>query len=505
MVIEMAVMRLTPFGKLILFFLIVAGVGGITYFLGGFDQFIPGKLNVDMSGEDVLQLSLDEWIGWKPIMDANGGLTTKKGSIYDQLGLKVKINIINDATQSSTALINNNLHAAGYTINRYAFLYPKFIENKAPVKMVYITNYSNGGDGIICKQGINRIEDLVGKKIGVPRFSEAQTLIEWLLAKSSLSDSQVRGIRKNMVFFNTPDDAAKAFFGGQIDAAATWQPYLSQATSTVDAKILFSTKSATNLILDGIVFRQDYIAKYPERVKKFIEGSLRANDLYKKEFGPIKESMPLFATEKDESILGMTDDAALAGFAANKELAGGIAQSLFVDMSKIWRALGEKSSETAVNSAFDFSLLETLSDRFSVLDKDPVEPFTEAQRKKAIAEGNEKALMTQRLTINFETNSSAIQSESFEALKKFAETAKILNRVIIQIEGNTDSAGDYTFNKELSAKRAKAVALYLQYQGIEPSRFIIIGNGPDKPLSGNETADGRATNRRTDIFFKVVN
>lgn len=508
----MKALRLTLFGKLVVFLLIVGVVGGALYYFGGFDTFLPGKLNLGGGGSgkagpngDVMQLSLDEWIGWKPILDANGGLTTQKGSIFDELGLKVNINIINDATQSSTALINSNLHAAGYTINRYAFLYPKFAENKTPVKMVYITNYSNGGDGIISKQGINKIEDLVGKKIGVPRFSEAQTLVEWLLGKSSLTESQVKEIRRNMVFFNTPDDAAKAFFAGKLDAAATWQPYLGQATTTVNAKVLFSTKLATNIILDGIVFRKDYLEKYPDRIKLFIEGTLKANALYKKEFGPIKASMPLFATSKDEEILGMTADADLADYAANNTLAGGIAQSLFVDMSKIWKALGEKSSESAVGDAFDFTLLQSLSGKFASVAAAPVMKFTEKQREAAKEQSNDKALLTQRLTINFESNSSAIASESFGALNQFAETTKILNKVIVQVEGNTDNVGDYNQNKDLSYKRAKAVVTYLQYQGVDPSRFVIIGNGPDCPMASNTTAEGKAANRRTDIYFKAVN
>lgn len=45
---------------------------------------------------------------WKSIIDANGGLTTQSGSIYDKLGVKVNINVINDATQSSNALIKGD-------------------------------------------------------------------------------------------------------------------------------------------------------------------------------------------------------------------------------------------------------------------------------------------------------------------------------------------------------------------------------------------------------------
>ena len=114
---------------------------------------------------NVINLSLDEWVGYATILQANGGLTTQPGSIYDQLGIKVNINIINDATQSSNALIKGELDGAGYTINRLAFLSSKFSSANVDVVMPYITNYSNGGDGIIALSSINTIEGVVCKSV----------------------------------------------------------------------------------------------------------------------------------------------------------------------------------------------------------------------------------------------------------------------------------------------------------------------------------------------------
>lgn len=515
----MKTLRLTGVGKTMIFLLVVAVVLGATYYVGGLDflfnnnqsnnggQTTPNNTNNNNpntpSNGEVMNISLDEWIGWKPIIDANGGLTTKSGSIYDKLGLKLNINIINDAVQSSNALIQGSLNGAGYTVNRYTFLYPKFKQNNTPVKMAYITNSSSGGDGIIAKQGINRIEDLVGKKIAVPRFSEAQTLVEWLVSKSSLTDDQIKQIRANMVMFETPDDAAKAFFAGKVDAAATWQPYLSQAQETTGAKLLFSTKSATNIILDGIVFRQDYLDSHKEEVAKFIEGALNAIPLYKTEFNPIKNTMPLFATETNENIAMMTEDATLADYSSNIQLLNGISQTLFTDMSNIWASLGEEANAADVKDAFDATIIQSLSGKFNA-STGKVQQFTQEQRDAAKAQSNAEALLKQTLTINFDTNTSVIKPESYDELTKFADAAKLLNAVIIQVEGNTDNVGNVNANLKLSSDRAKSVATYLQYQGIDPSRFVVVGNGSSKPLSDNNTAEGKSKNRRTDIFFKVI-
>lgn len=169
--------RLTKASKILIVFLIVALIGG-GVFAGLKTGFIKTKTaassdakenvvaaNKDTSsdsgtpssenstkktdGDTTINLSLDEWTGWKSIIDGNQGLTTQPGSIYDKLGIKVNINIINDATQSSNALIKGDLNAAGYTINRTAFLSQKFTDAGKEVVMPFITNYSNGGDGII--------------------------------------------------------------------------------------------------------------------------------------------------------------------------------------------------------------------------------------------------------------------------------------------------------------------------------------------------------------------
>jgi NitT/TauT family transport system substrate-binding protein len=521
-------MRLTLVSKILLFVLLIGGLSGLAYKTGTFtkaanqvkglfgskesESTLPSDSDqaYEKAGEinkqdGVMNLSLDEWVGWKSIIDANGGLTTQKGSIYDKLGLKLNISVINDATQSSNALIKGDLNGAGYTVNRYSFLYPKFKSAGVPVDMAYVTNSSTGGDGIIAKKGINKIEDLVGKKIGVPRFSEAQTLVEWLMSKSSLSQDQIADIRKNMVMFETPDDAAKAFFAGQLDAAATWQPYLSQATETTDAHILFSTKDATNIIMDGIVFRQDYLNSNKDNVTKLVQGALQAQSMYATETKAIKNTFPMFATSTDEDVKGMTGDATLTNCASNISVLakGGTARNLFTDMSNVWKSVGETADPTAADNAFDDSIVNGLKDKFPS-EKAQTVQFTEDQRTAAKSQDNNQALLSKKLSVTFETGSASIAPESYATLGDFANTAKILNGTVIQIEGNTDNVGDAASNKALSEKRAKAVAFYLQSQGVDNTRFVVVGNGQDNPVADNGTDAGKAANRRTDVYFKVV-
>lgn len=516
--------KVTFAGKLVILGLLIAVVVGVAaYFTDGFsslkesassafskdsnsENFIKGNSkNVKETNE--INISIDEWIGWKSIIDANGGLKTEKGSIYDKLGIKVNISVINDATQSSNALIKGNIDGAGYTVNRLAFLYPKFKENNMNVVMPYITNFSSGGDGIIAKDEIKSVEDLVGKKIAVPRYSEAQTLVWWLLNKSNLTDAEIAKIEKDMVMFDTPDEAAKAFFAGQVDASATWQPYLTQAQDTTGAKLLFSTKAAHNIILDGIAFDKKFLDKNQESVSKFIEGALQAESLYKKEFTAIKNTMPLFSTETNENIALMADDATLTTYADNMELLNSTAKTLFTDMSDIWDRIGEKSMGNEADNAFDSSTMELLSSKFE--EKTVTTPvFTEQQREQAQQVNNVESLLKNSVTINFQPNSAAFvdANEASKVLEEFVGIAKILNGSVIQIEGNIadTGVGDSEAGKKLSYQRAKTVSEFLKHNGVDPTRFVIVGNGISKQTGDNKTSKGMEENRRTDIFFKVV-
>lgn len=70
----------------------------------------------------------------------------------------------------------------------------------------------------------------------------------------------------------------------------------------------------------------------------------------------------------------------------------------------------------------------------------------------------------------------------------------------ITVEGYTDAQGSDDTNKQLSLRRADAVREYLQQRGIEPERLRAVGKGEENPVASNDTAEGRANNRRVEII-----
>jgi len=82
------------------------------------------------------------------------------------------------------------------------------------------------------------------------------------------------------------------------------------------------------------------------------------------------------------------------------------------------------------------------------------------------------------------------------------EIARNLDKtVLVTIVGHTDSTGSDAINEPLSVDRASAVRDYLAGRGVASSRIAVQGRGSREPVAGNDTAAGRAQNRRVEILL----
>ena len=76
---------------------------------------------------------------------------------------------------------------------------------------------------------------------------------------------------------------------------------------------------------------------------------------------------------------------------------------------------------------------------------------------------------------------------------------KLKEELNIQIAGHTDNVGSQESNQILSEERAKSVVNYLIAKGIAKERLSSVGYGDSQPIADNNTAEGRKTNRRTEV------
>ena len=138
------------------------------------------------------------------------------------------------------------------------------------------------------------------------------------------------------------------------------------------------------------------------------------------------------------------------------------------------------------------------SDRDGVTDDVDACPGTPAGAR-VNAKGCEEQLVLQGVT--FELNSATLTPNSLLTLNSVAEILKKRPNFKVEVRGHTDSAGSDGYNMDLSQRRAEAVMNYLAEQGVAASKLSATGYGETQPVSSNDTADGRAQNRRVALEF----
>jgi outer membrane protein OmpA-like peptidoglycan-associated protein len=102
--------------------------------------------------------------------------------------------------------------------------------------------------------------------------------------------------------------------------------------------------------------------------------------------------------------------------------------------------------------------------------------------------------------IVFEPGEDRLHPESMAELKVVADSLAAHPSLRLRIEGHTDSAGNPATNAQLSRRRAESVkAALVRTYGISPERLTTDGLGSSHPIATNDTAEGRARNRRVEF------
>ena len=101
--------------------------------------------------------------------------------------------------------------------------------------------------------------------------------------------------------------------------------------------------------------------------------------------------------------------------------------------------------------------------------------------------------------VTFRTASADLNAQFYKVLDGVSLVAKKYDKTIIEVAGHTDSVGEAAYNKQLSQRRATAVAQYLGSRGISEQRIMTAAGGEDHPIASNTTEQGRTANRRVEV------
>lgn len=466
------------------------------------DASKPLLLPASSSSEDQeVRVRVNVWVGCVGGLVANGGLDTDPESIYGKKGLKVSFKIIDDWTEGASALATNNVDVMLTTTDVYAKDYAQFKDKGFGSHAFLMVDWSRGADGVIGKQGINSIEDLAGKTVAFAPYTPSHFLLWNGLKASGLSTEQRNEIFSKAVHTKDGIEPATLFAQEKVDAAVAWDPDMSDAvTKRPGSKKIYDTKIANRLIADILVVSDRFAARNPQTLVKFAQGWLEGVDFIKTQ--PAR-AYNLIGTIKDFNIptdlaKTMLEGVKLADYADNRSFMGSPGSNsdyvnIFQMAQDMYRELRIIKHTNNPEESLDRRYMEKLSGSFSMASSEtPIE-------YKSPAKGT-TPLATQHRSIYFEPNSARMSLDSRAVVDELASTMRAYENTVVDIEGNTDSTGSRPYNIQLSHARADAVKNYLtEKYGFPAVRLRTAGNGPDKPIETNATAEGREKNRRTDI------
>jgi len=104
-------------------------------------------------------------------------------------------------------------------------------------------------------------------------------------------------------------------------------------------------------------------------------------------------------------------------------------------------------------------------------------------------------------SITFDVNRAEVKPQFRSVLDQIAASIRQYPGTVVRVEGHTDSTGSAAYNQTLSENRAKSVAGYLIGRGVEANRIQAMGYGYSRPIADNNTAAGRAMNRRVEVLI----
>ncbi|MFC1597005.1 ABC transporter substrate-binding protein [Planctomycetota bacterium] len=217
----------------------------------------------DKSEDKTFRVAIITWVGYAPIH-----LAQEKGFFE---GIDVELKKIEDTAARRAALVSGQVHGSIDIVDSFT----NAAAAGLPAKVVLKLDDSVGGDGVVVKNEISSIQDLKGCTVAYPPGQPSHFFLLALLKEAGMSIDDIESRPMEA------DQAGAAFISRGVDAAVTWEPWLTKASQLEHGKILTTSREKPGLIVDVFTVREDYLSENSEVVEAFIRGWFRAVEYWK--------------------------------------------------------------------------------------------------------------------------------------------------------------------------------------------------------------------------------
>ncbi len=498
--------------------------------------------NIRSSAKTVLPLIT--WGGDIATIYANGNsVSTSRGSIFDKEGLQFKLVRMDDFKSQVESYIKGETPYLRGTLGMISMA--SEVLNKDPRTkpiIIYQHTWSNGGDCLVVKSGINKAADLRGKTIALQAYGPHVDYLATLLRDGGLKMSDVR-IKWVKDLTGTEQSPAETLYDKSVDAAMMIIPdglmLTSNGTvgtgsegSVKGAKIMLSTKSANRVIADVYAVRSDYMKSHRKTVQKLVHGLLLGEQDIKRLFKNKKQQIADYQTTikaaaklllDSESATGDAEalyvDCEYVGFPGNVKFFGDLKWPRnFMRMSDEVQSAyvigGLLSRQTPLSHAeWKYGELSSGLQGIDAVDTQRFNVEAVAQvvaRKQAMGTLEEGELFS--FEVFFQPNQNTFSTDMYaDAFIKVVELSSTYGGAVITVEGHSDPLGYLRKKKskasEIVLRRVQQAAKNLSLTravavrdsimdfastnsiNLDKSQFSVVGHGITQPRTGICGAD----------------
>jgi NitT/TauT family transport system substrate-binding protein len=210
-----------------------------------------------------IKVAIDQFVGFAPIY-----LATDR-NIYKDLAIEVEPQIITDTVLRNSSFQSGRSDAICTTADSLLLAASKGMD----LVIIGAVDESLGADGIVARSNIQSIADLKDKTVAFQEAMPSHFFILWQLEKNGMTKSDILSVAMNA------DEAGAAFMAGKLDAAVTWEPWLSRAVESGKGRLLASTKEHPGVLIDVLAVRRDVLERRERDVIALYKGWMRAIEL----------------------------------------------------------------------------------------------------------------------------------------------------------------------------------------------------------------------------------
>ncbi len=244
-------------------------------------------------------------------------------------GLDVELRRSDDSNVFNSAMLRGDLDGYCTTLDTFAIA----ASRNVPGKVVYLFDESAGADGIIARDGIKSLADLRGKTVAAQTGNPNHFFLLYLMSTANIAPSQYTHINLDA------DKAGAAFVSGKLDAAVTWEPWLSRAKEQGKGRLLVSSKDHPSIMVDALIAHPAVMKRRPEDVRSLVNGLTKAIEFWQASPAEANAIVGKYFSLSPEAVGDMVGGVRFLGADANRQYLApqGQAASTLALALKIWR------------------------------------------------------------------------------------------------------------------------------------------------------------------------